>query len=103
LLSCPGAAWVFPVNFHLFRGIASRSAWIILQNSGRLAAICAFLDAFPTRPQSLLFICTRISSSSSSTDSVNAALSNWMTYQADGTASTPAITDPTADGLNTVA
>jgi len=43
------------------------------------------------------------SSNSSATDSVNAALSNWMTYQADGTASTPTNTDPTADGLNTMA
>jgi hypothetical protein len=43
------------------------------------------------------------SSTSSSTDSVNAALSNWLTYQANGTAAVPANTDPTANGLNTVA
>jgi hypothetical protein len=43
------------------------------------------------------------STSSSSTDPLTAALNNWLTYQADGSASTPANTDPTANGLNTVA
>ena len=43
------------------------------------------------------------SSTSSSTDQVNAALSNWMTYQADGSASTLTNPDPSMDGLNTVA
>jgi hypothetical protein len=32
----------------------------------------------------LLFIHARTSSTFSTTDAVNAALSNWMTYQADG-------------------
>jgi hypothetical protein len=46
---------------------------------------------------------TSSSDTSSSTDPVAAALSNWLTYQADGSASTLPNTDPTANGLNTVA
>jgi hypothetical protein len=52
---------------------------------------------------SLLGGSSNSSSTSSATDSVNAALSNWMTYQADGSASTLANTDSSTDGLNTVA
>jgi hypothetical protein len=52
---------------------------------------------------SLLGRSTDSSSSSSGTDSVAAALNNWLTYQADGTASAPAGSSSTTDGLDTVA
>jgi hypothetical protein len=43
------------------------------------------------------------SDSSSATDPLTAALNNWLTYQADGTASAPASSSSTPDGLDTVA
>jgi hypothetical protein len=46
---------------------------------------------------------TSNSDTSSSTDPLTAALNNWLTYQADGSASVPASSSSTTNGLDTVA
>jgi len=43
------------------------------------------------------------SSNSTSTDPLTAALNNWLMYQSNGTASVPASSSSTTDGLDTVA
>jgi hypothetical protein len=43
------------------------------------------------------------STSSAPADSLTAALNNWLMYQSNGSATVPTNTDPTANGLNTVA